>query len=81
MIANVKFHVTRCHAVTPYKSVTLPETLPQGQFYYGYFALGAIATVLFLCFKAFCGHFSGKQERFTQFLNGILTEVLNYASV
>ena len=24
MIANVKFHVTRCHAVTLYKSVTLP---------------------------------------------------------
>ena len=23
MIANVKFHVTRCHAVTLYKSVTL----------------------------------------------------------
>ena len=25
----------RCHAVTPYKFVTLPEKLPEGQFYYG----------------------------------------------
>ena len=25
----------RCHAVTPYKFVALPEKLPQGQFYYG----------------------------------------------
>ena len=46
MIANVKFHVTRWHAVTPYKSVALPEKLPQGQFYYGQFALGAIATAV-----------------------------------
>ena len=24
MIANIKFHVTRCHVVTLYKSITLP---------------------------------------------------------
>ena len=30
-IANVKFHVTPCHAATPHKSVTLPKKLPEGQ--------------------------------------------------
>ena len=44
MIANVKFHVTRCHAVTPYKSVTLPEKLPEGQLILLWLICGAIAT-------------------------------------